>query len=1162
MLSNFCFSQSTHLYLKAPFDDAVFSIDQDSVSFTWNQISGAISYELQLSADSGFGSFVSYSSTSGKRWVQQSDLAPANYWRVVANSGEISAVRMFTLVDLSSLGSLVYHIHAEAGLNIISNKVANWDNLANINNNASQGLSTARPTWKNDEINGYSTVHFGGGAGASQHSLTLSPLLIEQPNFSVFLTLKQETVNNVLPYLLGYQGGGRVGGIHLRGTAGTYNNFGIVYDNPLTERRPNFSGNFNWATRSFVNNQIYFNSTEVPGYTGSGVDGLRFNVIGTRPDLPTLNFHGDLAEVIVYNNGLNSTNRELVESYLITKYSPYPDLGEDIDLCGNSVVLGPISDPAFNTIQWSTGQSGNQTIQVFENGWYWVETEAFGRIVRDSVYVSGIVPTPQLTVLNDTTICYGDTVTLTYTNTLDPGITIEWLDGSTDPTVDVYGEGGHSVTFTDASGCSFSSPLVSFSVNEFPLTNGLGLDRIFCLNTELFFDYGTAGVGPFQHLWSDGSTDPSITPQNLGVESFDITVTDFMGCIAQDTVEIELINTEGPTMNFDFDTVCHNTLNTFTDLSTAGSGDNIILQTWLFPDDTLTGVNVNYQAPVNMTYYVDLVVETATGCQGRTRDTVTFLPQPDTYFVSSNFCQEVSGSFLASQLSPESIVTWEWNFDDPASGANNTAFGPSVSHTFNLSGNYTVELIATDINGCTDTVLQVVTVQTAPIVDFDFIEACAGDFISFTNNTTIDAPFVISGYIWQFGDGSTSGQINPMKPYINAGNYNVTLIANANNGCTNSSTQTVKAHAIPQPDYLSDLGCAGSPIFFEDNSFVLNGSVATVNWSFNGSNPVQGFEAVHVFEATGNQTIEQTVMSAFGCEATSTETINLTDYLSADFSVSPGAILAGYSMSFQNESIGHDTTTWIINGTDTLSSNSFNWTFSENQIGNEIEIILIVTNSAGCSDTIVRNFTVLENRTDLAINQLFVQESNGFYTVGVELENRGSTPITGSDLFLRSTNTSLIKESWTGLLEAGDKEIYIFTAQVPSTVSAAVELENYICVEAQLTTPVGFEDEDLSNNERCYTKEGNESILLIPYPNPTNGLFNLRIILPEDLEATIQIYDVLGRLVSTVAENSPLSKGLTTYSVDAASWADGTYSIVLVTGKDKKTGKIQILQRD
>ena len=1156
----FSYAQS-NLYLKVPFDGAVFSTEQDSVKFSWNQISGASSYTVQLSNDPGFGTFTAFASSTGTRWIQQADFIGMTHWRVVSDNAVFSAVRTFSVVDLTALGSLVYHIHAETGLNIISNKVANWDNQANGNYNASQGISTARPTWKNNEINGLSTVHFGGASGLSQHSLGLPPLEIEQANFSVFVSYKQQSVNNALPYLLGYQGAGRVGGVHLRGTAGTYNNFGVVYDNPLTERRPNFAGDFKWGIRSFVDNRIYFNNSEVAGYTGAGVDGLRFNTIGTRPDVTNLNFHGDLAEVIIFNDALSSTNRSTVENCLLTKYTPYPDLGEDIDVCLEEFNLGFSHDPAYNSIQWSTGQTGVDSITVNANGWYWVEVEAFDRIIRDSIFVEGLVAKPTLNVLNDTVICAGSVFNLDVQN-VQPGVTYTWNEGSIGATLPISGSASFWVTAENNEGCSFNSDTVAFILNNFPLTNGLGEDRVFCLNTDLYFDYGNDGFAPYTHLWSTGNTNAFITPSNLGFETFSIIVTDALGCQALDTVTIQLVNTIGPTVNFSFDTVCPFTTNNFVNQSQLAAGDVLSNVQWNFPTNTLIGNSVNYTFPQNQPYIVELIIGTVAGCSGVKRDTVTFLPKPDVYFVPGNFCQEVSGSLLASQLSPESIVSWQWNFGDPASGVNNTAAGSSVSHIFNLAGNYNVQLIATDLNGCTDTVVQVVNVKAAPSVDFNFIEACAGSFISFENSTTIPSPFVVSSYSWQFGDGSTSGQTNPSKPYLNAGNYTVTLTADGNNGCSNATTKTVKVHAFPQPDYLVDANCAGSPLFVADNSLVQNGSVATVQWSFNGSAPVEGFEASYTFETIGNHTIEQTVMSAFGCETTVEHPITLTGYLFADFTAIPGAILAGYPMTFQNNSIGQDTTVWIVNGTDTVSTTNLTWTFPASALGTTVEITFIVANEDGCSDTIVRTYPVLENRTDLAVNQLFAQKSDGFYVVGVELENRGSTPIIGADLFLRSTNTPVIKETWSGLLEAGDKEIYVFSAQLPATVSAEDTLKNYICVTANLTSPAGFGDEDLTNNENCYTNEVNESVLLIPYPNPTSSLFNLRVILPEDAAPTIQIYDVAGRLVSTVTENATLSEGLTTFSIDASSWSDGIYSIVLLSGKERKSGKIQVLHRD
>ncbi len=919
---------------------------------------------------------------------------------------------------------------------------------------------------------------------------------------------------------------------------------------------------FNGANSQLYENSVLKNTLNSGGNSlGNDIEigGLRAQASGF-PTIPGW-LNGAIAEIIIYNGVLNPTDRLAVENYLAGYYSTPLSLGPDINTCSPEEILAVNPNNTYSSILWSNGQTNTNSISVSENGWHWVEVNSFGLTIRDSIFVEGLVAKPSLNVLNDTVICAGSVFNLNVQN-VQPGVTYTWNEGSLGATLPISGSSSFWVTADNGQGCSFTSDTLDFILDYFPLQQGLGEDRVFCLNTDLYFDYGSDGFAPYDHVWSTGSTNTFITPTNLGFETFSVVVTDALGCEAEDTVTIELVNTIGPTVNFSFDTVCPFTINNFVNQSQLAAGDILSNVQWNFPTNTLIGNSVNYTFPQNQPYIVELIIGTVEGCSGVKRDTVTFLPKPDVYFVLGDFCQEVSGSLLASQLSPESIVSWQWNFGDPASGVNNTAAGSSVSHVFNLAGNYNVQLIATDFNGCTDTTVQVVNVKAAPSADFNFIEACAGSFISFENSTTIPSPFVVSSYSWQFGDGSTSGQTNPSKPYLNAGNYSVTLTANGNNGCSNAITKTVKVHAFPQPNYIADLNCAGSPIFVADNSFVQNGSVATVTWSFNGSTPVSGFESSYTFETVGTQTIEQTVFSAFGCETSVEHTITLTGYLFADFTAIPGAILAGYPMTFQNNSVGQDTTVWIVNGTDTVSTTNLTWTFPASALGTTVEITFIVANEDGCSDTIVRTYPVLENRTDLAVNQLFAQKLDGFYIVGVELENRGSTPIIGADLFLRSTNTPVIKETWTGLLEAGDKEIYVFSAQLPATVSAEDTLKNYICVTANLTFPAGFGDEDLTNNENCYTNEVNESVLLIPYPNPTSSLFNLRVILPEDAATTIQIYDVAGRLVSTVTENAPLSEGLTTFSIDASSWSDGIYSIVLVSGKERKIGKIQVLHRD
>jgi hypothetical protein len=118
--------------------------------------------------------------------------------------------------------------------------------------------------------------------------------------------------------------------------------------------------------------------------------------------------------------------------------------------------------------------------------------------------------------------------------------------------------------------------------------------------------------------------------------------------------------------------------------------------------------------------------------------------------------------------------------------------------------------------------------------------------------------------------------------------------------------------------------------------------------------------------------------------------------------------------------------------------------------------------------------------------------------------------------------------------------------------------ENYVCVEGQIKTPVGFTDADLTNNHACYTKEGSQSAILTTYPNPTEDMFTASIVLPESIAVDIEVFDVMGRRVNVITQGTLLEAGLHKFNVDATSWSSGMYTLVLKTETERKAVKLLV----
>jgi hypothetical protein len=120
-----------------------------------------------------------------------------------------------------------------------------------------------------------------------------------------------------------------------------------------------------------------------------------------------------------------------------------------------------------------------------------------------------------------------------------------------------------------------------------------------------------------------------------------------------------------------------------------------------------------------------------------------------------------------------------WTFGDGGSSRSN-----DPAWIYDVEGEYKVVLNVWGPDGLTATSSAVISVYPKPVARFEILPEKAvipDDQVRFQNYSS-DAV----SYLWNFGDGSTSEQFEPLHKYETYGRYNVSLKVSSENGCIDS----------------------------------------------------------------------------------------------------------------------------------------------------------------------------------------------------------------------------------------------------------------------------------------------------------------------------------------------------------------------------------------
>lgn len=214
---------------------------------------------------------------------------------------------------------------------------------------------------------------------------------------------------------------------------------------------------------------------------------------------------------------------------------------------------------------------------------------------------------------------------------------------------------------------------------------------------------------------------------------------------------------------------------------------------------------------------------------------------------------------------------FEWNFGDPASGANNTSTQASPSHTFSDSGIFTVILRAfkrrSDGQLCYDTTRRICKVYPKLLPDFTFTnQICEGGSSQFNDLSPLTGGPIVK-WEWDFGNGQTSGLKNPSSRYMTSGDYNVRLKITTHAGCTSEIVKKITVLAKPNIAANVPNGCIGQPISLECKVTIGSPSViAGYRWTLPNGQQFTSCNASYTPTTMASGVINLWAVSNFGCK--------------------------------------------------------------------------------------------------------------------------------------------------------------------------------------------------------------------------------------------------------------------------------------------------------
>ena len=353
-----------------------------------------------------------------------------------------------------------------------------------------------------------------------------------------------------------------------------------------------------------------------------------------------------------------------------------------------------------------------------------------------------------------------------------------------------------SVTITDAIGCM---RVVEKEIDTYEPVTSIEFDigPNICEDSEVAFtaeDFTEEGSflnfdWDFGQLGNSNEQSPTVLFDDPGGYRIILQFTeDATGCSGSDTIDFNVVMQPMADFMSNFDTlnpICHPEVGDFTNTSITDGPVNYL---WSMSNGVQTGTENPVIAFGKGTYDVRLIVSSIYGCADTTLATYTLVGPEGTFIASDDLvCKDEEITFTL--MDTADVGSFTWDFGDGTRVENENP----VTHIygFNPPGGTTLVTLVLESGETGCTLEDSLSIGIAEIfADFNAIDSlqyCKGQF------QFMDQSIGANTWNWDFGNGESSNEQNPVALYDSPGMYSVTLYASeTESGCEDEITQEIE----------------------------------------------------------------------------------------------------------------------------------------------------------------------------------------------------------------------------------------------------------------------------------------------------------------------------------------------------------------------------------